>query len=383
MSEEICEELKTILKKSQPDGFMGLDGNDLATIREKAKSLSFDERASLFINFIPVAGTILYDAGDIFEARIRIDDKHTKASENRPLAYIKFSDGYKARVEVIDILESVRTDATLIGHPAILFAIDYWQQILIWEKYIKSENIYSEAEINKTLNYGFFERYIESARANLESIGKALLEGARRQAISKEMALSLKTEEIRLEKKNTFLFVAWERLAVKQMNESEEPDERINRIEKYLRQLTSYQSMKRLDEFPIELQKYGVIDSTISISTVIDFLKTDGNKFVLHKSSEKSQRPRWKVFQNAYFKWYFKKEPSTLEKYKRIADNQEIRGQFRKPDFFGKLPGVNIYHFISDVFSRPLVNYRPPIECSNQMADSRRFAELIDQTKTK
>ena len=119
MSEEICEELKPILKKSKPDNCMGLDGNDLATIREKSKNFSFDERASLFVCFLSAAGSILYDAGDIFEAQINIDDKHTKASENRPLAYIKFSDGYKARVEVIDILESVRNDATLIGHLAI------------------------------------------------------------------------------------------------------------------------------------------------------------------------------------------------------------------------------------------------------------------------
>jgi len=48
MSEEICEELNSILKKSQPNNFMGLDGNDLATIRDKSKNLSFDERASLF-----------------------------------------------------------------------------------------------------------------------------------------------------------------------------------------------------------------------------------------------------------------------------------------------------------------------------------------------
>lgn len=381
MSEEICEELKTILKKSQPDNFMGLDGNDLATIREKSKNLSFDERASLFDCFRSAAGTILYDAGDIFEARIRIDDKRSKASENRPLAYIKFSDGYKARVEVIDILESVRNDATLIGHPAILFAIHYWQNILVWEKYTKSDDVYSESY--EAVNYVLVDQFVESARNNLEAIGKALLEGARRQAIPKETALSLKIQELGFEKKNTYLFVAWERLAAKHIKQTEELDERIDRVEKYLRNLPSDRSMKWLDEFPPELQKYGVIDSTISISRVIDFLKADGNKFVLDNSENKTQRPRWKVFNNAYFKWYFKKEPSTLKKYQKIAKKQKVTEQSYKPNFFGVLPRVDVYRFVYDVFSRPLVNYCSPIECSNKMADSHRFAELIDQTDTK
>jgi len=381
MSEEICEELKTILKKSQPNGFMGLDDNDLATIREKSKNLSFDERANLFVCFISAAGTILYDAGGLFKAQIKIDDKRSKASENRPLANIKFTDGYKARVEVIDILESVRNDATLIGHPAILFAINQWQNTLIWEKYNKSDDVYSE--VYKIANYVFVDQYIESARKNLEAIGKALLEGSRRQAIPKEMALALKIQDLGLEKKNTYLFVAWERLAAKHIKQTEELGERIDRVEKYLINLPSDQSIKLLDEFPPEQQKYGIIDATISIYKVIDFLKTDGNKFVFHKSDYKSQRPHWKVFNNAYFKWFFKKEPSTLKKYKKIAKKQDIAEEPYKANFMGALPSVNVYQFVYDVFSRPLVNYRPPIECSNRKADSHRFAELIDQTDTK
>ncbi len=50
----------------------------------------------------------------------------------------------------------------------------------------------------------FVDQYIESARKNLEAIGKALLEGARRQAIPKEKALALKIQELGFEKKILF-----------------------------------------------------------------------------------------------------------------------------------------------------------------------------------
>ncbi len=172
-------------------------------------------------------------------------------------------------------------------------------------------------------------------------------------------------------------------MAVKDIDESDEADERINRIEEYLWKLPSDQSMKCLVEFPPELRKYGVIDSTISISSVIDFLKADGNKFVFSESNYKTQRPRWKVFNNAYFSWYFKKEPSTLNQYQKKAKKQEVTEQSYKPNFFGRLSRVNVISLLKDIFSRPLVNYCPPIECSDRKANSHRFAELIDQTDTK
>ncbi len=110
MSEKICEELKALLKGSRFSPIIGLNASELETIRQKSKELSFAEKAELFINFSTSAGTLLYDAGSLFEAQIKIDDNNSK-NRSRPLAYIKFSDGYRASIEVIDILESVRNDA--------------------------------------------------------------------------------------------------------------------------------------------------------------------------------------------------------------------------------------------------------------------------------
>ena len=79
-------------------------------------------------------------------------------------------------------------------------------------------------------------------------------------------------KELKIENNNTYLYVAWKRLALKNINETHELDERINQIEKYLGQLPAEDKLKWLGEYPIEMQKYGYIDPTIRISTVIDFL---------------------------------------------------------------------------------------------------------------
>ncbi|HXH68739.1 MAG TPA: hypothetical protein VNI60_00180 [Pyrinomonadaceae bacterium] len=384
MSKDICEELKTILQNSKPDSSMGFSPNDLETIRQKTSKLTFDERANLFMNFLTPAGTILYDAGGLFEARIKIDDKNSKASQNRPLAYIKFTDGKKARVEVIDIFESVRSDATLIGHPVIVFAIQHWQKLLIWEKYSKQEDVYGKDKKNKAFNEFVYIPFVESARHNLEAIGKALLEGARRQSVPKEYALTLKIKELKLEDKNTYLFFAWERLAAKYINSTHELDKRIIAIEEFLSQLPTVQNGKRLADFPRELQKFGFIESTISITSVINFLKTDGKSFVYDEDiDDKSLRPRWKVFQNAYIKWFFKKGGSTVEQYQKIAKKQTIEDKPYTNGILNSSPETNVFSFIFDIFNHPLVNFCPPIECSEKTANSRHFADLITQTNTK
>ncbi len=198
-SKKICEELKNILKKAKLNSFIELEQNEKETIYQKSKKLSFQEKASLLKIILTYPGTHLYDAAGLFETTIRVDDQHSRASQNRPLAYIESTDGYNSRVEVIDILESVRNDATLIGHPAILSAIHHWQKILSWEKYSKDNDIYSEEKIHQKSNYLLSGKYVKSARRNLEAIGKALLEGSKRQAVSKESSLAFKIKDLNLD----------------------------------------------------------------------------------------------------------------------------------------------------------------------------------------
>lgn len=388
MSEKICEELKALLKGSQFNPIVGLTANELETIRQKSKELSFAEKAELFINFSTYPGTLLYDAGSLFEAQIKIDDTNSK-NRSRPLAYIKFSDGYRASIEVIDILESVRNDATLIGHPAILFAINYWQKILIWARYIKQRDIYDEAEAadekkkNKKLKFQLSGQFVENAQRYLDAIGAALLEGARRKSIPKESALDLQIHSLNIDAKNTYLYVAWERLAVRHIKEKEESEERVRRIENFLRQLPFDVTLEELSEFAPEMQQYGIIEPDITISNVINFLKADGKKFVFNKTDHKSQRPRWKVFRNAFTQWYFNKKPSTVEEYRKKAKKQGLTEPPYKPSIFGTLPETNVFQFLMELFTSPLAKISPTIECSEIEADLFRFQDLTDQKDTK
>ena len=391
MYKKICEELKTILKNSKLDAFLGLNSKDLEIICQESRKLSFNEKADLFINFLSPAGTILYDAGGLFEARIKIDDRNFVRGRNRPLAYIKFTNGKKARVEVIDILESVRNDATLIGHPVIIFAIQHWQKILIEEKYSNLGDVYTSDKKYKllnddkhpSLNDPIYNPSVENARRNLEEVGKAFLEEAKRQSIPKESALAIKIKELKLEEKNTYLYFAWKRLFKKHIDIKQELDERINEIEKYLNQLPSEQIGKTLADYPLELRKFGYIDSTVTVSSVIDFLKSDGKGFVYSERNLNSLRPRWKVFQNAYIKWHSPQMGTTVEKYRKVAKKQGMVDTPYTMSNYNSTPETTVFNSLYNVLTRPLVSFCQPIECSEKKANSRHFADLINQTGTK
>jgi hypothetical protein len=382
-SKEICSELSTILKKVAICPFMVPEGKDRETIYQGSKKLTFAERASLLINFHSYPGTVLIDAGGLLKAEIRIDDKHSKASENRPLAYIEFSDGYKSRVEIIDILESVRNDATLIGHPVILSAIEHWQNILVWEKYSKNDDVYSEGENVKEWDELFTRTFIKSARENLEAIGKAMLEAVRRQAIPKETALKLKIEDLKIEAKNTYLYIAWKRLAKENIEQTHALDERISQIQNYLKQIPADNQIWWVRDCPIEMQKYVPVDSTIRISTVIDFLYADGSKFVYKENCVTSSRPRWVVFRNTFIQWIFQKENSTIAKYQTIAKTQEVDARPYRTGLFALPVKTNMYRFMQNVLAKPLVKFCEPIEISTAKVNSIGFGDLIKQTRMK
>ncbi len=383
MSEEIIRELEVLLKKATLSSFIVTDCGDRKTIYQKSKKLSFDERAKLSIGIATNPGTILYDAAGLFEATIRIDDKHSRASKKCPLAYIEFCDGYNSRVEVIDILQSVRNDATLIGHPVIVFAIHHWQKILAWEKYSKNDGAYSDDKIKKIVNYSTSGKYIESARNNLEAIGKALLEGARRQTVPKESAFSRKIINLGVEKQNTYLYVAWQRLHKKHNKPLNELEERIIAIEFYLQQLSKYQSADFFSEMPEEFQKHERMSSTITTEMVIDFLRIGGSKFVYNEETSNSQRPSWKIFHTAFTGWLFNKRQTTVGEYKKIAKKQQIDGSPYKASFLGSPPARRLFTLLRETLITPLEQFCEPIECSAETVNSHRFAELISKTGTK
>jgi hypothetical protein len=220
MSGEEVKTLKQQLEQSLHENNRFIYRNT-ESFQKIIKSLSFHERAGLLACYLPPRGTTLSDPGGVFESRIKIIDRYPKSKnkiedeENvRPLACIVFTDLMSAQVDVIDILESVRNDATAIGHPVVTYAIYHWQKLLAWSKYSKDTSVNRKSDIGEVINNLRANRPLKSAKRNLAAIGKALQEGARRMAIPKESALELKVERLHFDEDNTYLRVAWERLVL-------------------------------------------------------------------------------------------------------------------------------------------------------------------------
>jgi hypothetical protein len=397
MIEEVNKEIAEIIKNIRPDSFLKLNEDDLESLREKSRSLPFNEKTKLIENYLVKGGTLLFDLAGVFEVVIRIDDSTSEDREKTPLAYLEFTDGVNSIVEVIDILESVKNNATNIGHPIIVAAIQHWEQLVRWAKYSKTETVYDineeqkkdaksakeAVDAAKEVNYLLNIKLVEIANANLINISKAFLYGATKQQVPKETAFAKKVKNLRIGEKKTYLYVAWKRLAKEHITQSNEFKERVEKIEDFLKQIPSYQNNIVLEDSKTELRQYGSVESTISISVVIEFLKTDGKKFVYDEDNDKSLRPKWNVFRNAFINWYLDRTPETVKKYQKDAKKQKIFEVPYTPMYIGPLPQISLYKLLSDVFTSELVKVCSPIYCSKEKADSRSFSKLINQTDTK
>jgi hypothetical protein len=368
------KELKKILKKTSLTSFLLSESNDRDTIYQKSKELTFSEKTHLLTSFSTYPGNLLYDAGNVFGAKIWIDDGHSNISLHKPLAYIEHTDDYTSFIEVVDIFESLKKNASLVGHPVIVTAIQYWQKILTWESYIKEDNVYSKTDIGKELNWYYTKSRIKRAKQNLESIGRSLLKGAVSKSIPKEWAFVQKIKELKVESKNNFLFLAWERLASKHITQYHVLEERIQKIEDYLTNLISSQDQDNELNF---------MDSPINIPMVIDFLNTDGSKFVYDEDPQKKLRPQWRVFVNSFIYWYFQKKDVTSKQYNIIGKQQKIDESPFYPTFLALPSSPNTFILMNDLFNTPLQYYCAPFKCSPGLVGSREFYKLIDQNRKK
>ncbi len=374
MSEERVTELKELLKGAElSSGFMGLSDDELKQLSETRKSLSLDERARLFRLWDAAAGTVLYDAGNFLKATIEIDDSSSRDRERCPHAIITLRDGLKVRTEKIDILESVRSNSALIGHPVILHAIRYWEQVVNAKRILTQDDIYhhkeDKADIYKAFADQFGGKQVRTAERNLKAIGKALWEGIQERAIPKEAALELKIGELGIDKTDTFLYKAWELLAPDKVNPSDEVDERINKIEAHLKDIDPSPRIKSnqhgqpiYDEngFPVSehsLQADFEIEDQIPIWRVIDFLKEKGRKYVEGKETENrvfvTGRPTWAIFNNSFASWHLNKGQLTVKEYREEARKQNTETEYWKPSFRGEMTVV--VDLILDVFASSLV----------------------------
>jgi hypothetical protein len=309
-----------VRNKTNPN-FFHLTHEEMEKLQAARKELSFHERARLLSNLILTAtGTAWLDLGEVFEAKIEIDDNSSPERRTRPYAYVSFSTGYQRRVETVDILESIKNNPAAIGHPVIVFAIYHWQRVIHAKRVIERDDITSRDMMWKSFKLEFSgEREVEIAERNLKSIGENLLKGAKNGAISKEAAFAIKLElfGLRLEDTNTLFYKAWERLEAKCIEPTDEIEQVLAKIE--------------TDLLAFEKQPYTDTKSRrISTDRVMEFLRKRGRKggkrFVGANKESISLRPSWKVFRNAFAAWFFDLTQSVVQDYLEKASKENISG---------------------------------------------------------
>ena len=215
-------------KRTHPN-FFHLSDAEVDKFMSARPELSFHERARLSDGFISTkAGTAWFDLGEVSEAVIEIDDNSSPARAKRPHAQIYFSHGSQRRVETVDIIESVKNNATAIGHPAIVFAIYHWQRVINAKRVVGRDDVTTSGEWGKITKevIGDMET-VRVAEKNLAAIGKALETGAKKRAIPNAFAfaLNVKLMGLDIEDQNTVVYQAWEQLKAISINRTDEVEQ--------------------------------------------------------------------------------------------------------------------------------------------------------------
>lgn len=310
------------------------------------KKLSLHERAQLSDGFSIVFGGLAWlDLGEMFEAEIQIDDHSSPQRESKPYAHLYFSDGYNRRVETVDIIASVEQDAQAIGHPAIVAAIRYWQEIVYSKNVHNTLDRDDDEPIMKSLRDYHSRRHIENAEKNLEALSRALIKGAHNQSLNRKEAIVVTLQGLDLDNPENTLYLAWQLL--KDCSFADDPN--LERFEKLL------------DE---ERKKYSDTQkSPLRFPTVMRFLKDKDENGGYKKFVEAKKNPSWEKFRNAFAAWYMGISVGTVKPYLSKGKNLKTKVPISK-GFSGRAfvyPKSSITGLLLSVLSEPLVFAREPV----------------------
>lgn len=335
-----------VTHKTNPN-FFHLTYDEMEKLQAARKELSFDERAHLSNKLIMTAtGTAWLDLGDVFEAEIEIDDKSSPDRESRPHARISYYPHYRNRIEIIDIIESVRNNPVAIGHPAIMYAIYSWQRMIQAKRVVERDDVTSRDELGQVAKRVFGGvREVEIAERNLEQIGRALSEGAKKRALSNPAAFGANVEllGVRLEDKDSFLYKAWERLA------GDFVEKVLDKIEADLSAL----------EWSGEVNTPG----RVTIARVMAFLRdggrNGGKRYVANNKKGNSRRPQWKVFRNAFLAWFYGLDRKSVQQYLEEAAKEGVDvEQIFQPSF--ATPMTTAHRIWQHILATPLAKVSEP-----------------------
>lgn len=287
-----------------------------------------------------------------------------------PCAVIIYSNGDR---ESIDILDSVRKNATSIGHPVILRAIERWEQVVLTQYSLsrkKTSNAIWEAA------QGDFKSI---AKKHLSNISKALLQAAqdRERRTSKLSTFSALLQRID-QPTNTYLLLVWKILADDGIHYKSYGTDEDGKMQKkkrsyeeklrVLKRRVAYRfsqyhfGEERLD--PAPLDGYASLSSKVEVAYIEGIIELFGPIFDFLTSAECKRfidkRPAWAVMKNSYIKWLTGRSINTAKSYRSETKKQEVEDV--KIDFCylePTRPGNN--HFYID-FTDPFL--LPTIPCT-------------------
>ena len=348
MDEGEWKELKQLLQRADLEsGFLGLNPDELEKLAQARKRLTFSERARLCKLWSTAAGLVFYDAGEMLGAVLELKDQSSGEGEQRPYILIRKREVSRVHVETIDIIETVRKDAALIGHPAIVWAIKHWERVIHAKRVLLHDDVYSRDDETAGFTTYYEERYIRTAEQNLAAVFKALQDGIKKRAISSASALAIRIRELNLDTEQNFLRIAWEQLAPKNIDPTETVEARIKTIESYLKQ----SSEQFIDDN----------NSPLRIWQVVNFLRDVGRKYVGDDESDGrrvSYRPNWIIFRNAFARWYFNVERTTLQDYLTDARKEGVAEvEYWQPSYGN--PKVSFFSLLLYTLSQELVSASP------------------------
>ena len=344
MTDEEWKKLSELTKKAQIDGRMGLNDDELRILREARRELKFHERMRLLGLSRTATGTVWLDFGEISESMIQIDDGSSTEREERPFAYIWLTQGYERCVETVDIIESVKQNPMSIGHPAILFAIHRWQEVIQAQRLIARDDVDSARDETMRAFKRAFDGglELESAKRNLDKLMKAFKDGVRDRRITNEVAFAIKAKSMGLlGSKDNLLYKAWQRLAPKYVKDFDSPDDR----------------RKRIKDFLLEAERAQPnLATNLSIRKVMNFLEEDGARFVYDEKSVASRRPQWKVFWHAFLAWNFQMKPTSIQEYLERANKEDFPDKSFQPSLTA--PKAQLANLCRYIWALPLTTTR-------------------------
>jgi hypothetical protein len=365
--------ISRVTQKTNPS-FFYLSQAEVEKLRMGRKELSLHERTRLLSDLIlSAAGTAWLDLGEVFEAHIEIDDNSSPDRWARPYAYISFSDGYRRRVETVDILESVRSNPAAIGHPAIVFAIHHWQRVIYARRVIERDDVTTRDEwgqVAKEVIGG--GREINTAERNLKALGRLLFVGAKERATPKESALAIKMESLGLglEDKQTSLYQAWELLEAKHIDLRNGTQEIVAKLEARL----------------VDLENQPYVEGQyrrIPVRTVMEFLREEGLqgglKYVGSNEEGDSLRPSWKIFRNAYAAWFFDLSQPVVQEYLEKAAKQNLAdSDVYQPSWVSEKSSIP--RILYSLLANQLVMVREPVLLSEEILHLKGIERAIEDS---